>query len=175
MLLFSFYIISSNSNAEDACSNDISQFEQESAEGPLDCRECQENVDYNGDNNGFSYNPFPTSYETEKAESGYLFYCFPTNVWDSDFTKYLYCLAAEVGGGGISDIGGGLSGYGGGVAVLQEANNIAVPVNFGGGDLQVLNEYDGGGLSEVVGDEQEAEETVGSGAGSSFKVGTGSW
>ena len=166
MLLFSFYINSSNSNAEDACSNDISEFEQEFAEGPLECRECEKNDNYEGYDNVVG--------REQPAQSGFLFYCFTADEWKVVYgDRSWFCLATEVEGGLATEVGGGgLSGYGGGVAVLQEANYKAVPVDFGGGDLQVLNEYDGGGLSEVVGDEQE---TVGSGAGSSFKVGTGSW
>ena len=148
MLLFSFYIISSNSNAEDACSNDISQFEQEFAEGPLECRECGENGQYNGDDNGFLYNP--SSFENEEAQSGFRFYCFTTIEWEA--VSNLFCLA-------IREVGGG---------VVQEAEPVIGGGLLSGGDLQVLNEKD----FVDLGDEKEAEET---GAGSSFKVGTGSW
>ena len=156
MLLFSFYIISSNSNAEDACSNDISQFEQESAEGPLQCRECVENSQYEG----YLY----VVGREQPAQSGFLFYCFTADEWKVVTRTDLTCLATEVEGGLATEVGGG-----GGLV-------SEVPFFDGGGlseGVAVAVDFDGGGfLSEVVRDEKEAEET---GAGSSFKVGTGSW
>ena len=153
MLLFSFYIISSNSNAEDACSNDISQFEQESAEGPLECRECVENSQYEG----YLY----VVGREQPAQSGFLFYCFTGDEWKVVTRTDLTCLATEVEGGLATEVGGG-----GGL--VSEVPFFDGGGFLSGGDLQVLNEKD----FVDLGDEKEAEET---GAGSSFKVGTGSW